>query len=127
MYHAEEYGPLWEDYVEHCHGVCCHCHGMLHIRFRYPWSWEMYKNIVRVDGPQNPFFNMGAFFQFVRERDCAPINLKRDFIKEEGTSGVEWVDKLHRYPYKGEPKMPLKLVEIPGTFLLKYEIDESCV
>lgn len=47
MPHAEEYGPTYEDYLESLHVLCPRCHGMLHLRYRYPNKWEEYKQHIR--------------------------------------------------------------------------------
>ena len=47
MPHAEEYGPTYKDYQKSIHVLCPRCHGMLHLRYRYPNKWEEYKEHIR--------------------------------------------------------------------------------
>jgi len=62
MWHAEQYGPTWEDYLTHLHAVCRYCHAMLHLRFRFPYRWHMH--LVKVaEEPSPPVAHMWSVFK----------------------------------------------------------------
>jgi len=48
--HAEAYGPTFADHLAALHMLCCRCHAMLHLRFRFPGRWHThveYAQLVR--------------------------------------------------------------------------------
>jgi hypothetical protein len=47
MPHAEEYGPTFEDYLRSIHILCGRCHGMLHLRYRFPKKWKEYLDYIK--------------------------------------------------------------------------------
>lgn len=109
QFHGEEYGPTWEDYLAATHEICCHCHGMIHTRFRYPKAWKMYIHAIHNHGPQGVFFNMGAIFNYIRENGEPPIT-KLNGVKnvELPVTGNAFIDNMPEKPYKGDHKMPMR-------------------
>lgn len=64
MWHAEEYGPTFTEYLRNLHPVCATCHAMIHLRFRLPVRWQLYVRECQ-DGPARFSPNMGAAFQSI--------------------------------------------------------------
>jgi hypothetical protein len=92
MPHAEEYGPEYEDYLKSIHVLCPRCHGVLHLRYRYPNKWKEYKEYItslkageraRFD----PLRNINQLYQ---------ISKKWVFkeVKDEPKDNGEWWEKL---------------------------------
>lgn len=61
MWHAEAYGPTFEDYVASFKALCAHCHGMLHLRFRFPNRWRCHL-LEAARGPVSFVPNIGVVF-----------------------------------------------------------------
>ena len=87
-YHAEEYGSTWEDYVLSTHPVCAYCHGLIHLRFKFPNRWRRHLSGIG-QGEKSPFrFNSLAHFFSATKLilDSEPVELV--------PSGVHWADSL---------------------------------
>lgn len=89
-YHAEEYGSTWEDYNAACIPLCPYCHGMIHVRFRYPNRFKRMKARV-ADGSlfrtRRKVKNLNEFFKVIRsvrdigyQPDCKTGILQLDGI-----------------------------------------------
>lgn len=99
-YHAEDYGPTWQEYVKGCRQLCPRCHGMIHSRFRFPNLWQRYKHKVRTPnyGDCAQFANLGAFFGYAKYvRDIE--------YYEPHPTGIDWLDAYPVAPYNGPPKI----------------------
>lgn len=122
-FHAEEYGPTWEDYVANTHEVCCHCHGMLHVRYRFPRAWKIYINAIHEGLQRQIYYNMGAFFNLVKELGYPPIC---DLHGSEDIplikTGNVRLDNIPLKPYHGEHKVPGRMIVIDGvdTFVAEW-------
>lgn len=124
QFHGEEYGPTWEDYLKATHEICCHCHGMIHTRFRYPKAWAMYVKAIHEEGPQAIFFNMGAIFKFIKDNGEPPIT-KIHGVKNVKipATGNEFVDSMSMTPYKGPHKVPMRWVQKNNIRILAPDWD----
>ena len=92
--HAEEYGPEWQDYIDNLHSLCARCHGMLHLRFRFPNKWKNYLADCAENGPQKPIKHVGILF-----------GLCRGWEDDETASdfeGDEWFHELSTKRFKGK-------------------------
>lgn len=91
-YHAEEYGSTWEDYLQSTHSVCAYCHGLIHLRFKYPNRWR--RHLAQIGrGEKSPisYESLSQFFAATRSMlDCESLEATR--------SGVQWADSLPTAP-----------------------------
>ena len=97
-FHAEEYGSTIASYLDACHELCAYCHGMIHMRFRYPNRWARYKHRAAEGYKFIDFAHLGAYFAAMKVvADIKP--------GEYGPSGIDWLDALPTESYKGPPKI----------------------
>jgi hypothetical protein len=102
-YHAEEYGPTWEEYVAGTKPLCNYCHGMMHVRFKYPNRFKRYLRRVSEGHTFFVFGHLGAFFKAMAVYSDIP---EEDYVP----SGVEWLDAISLTPYTGEDKVATIIV-----------------
>ena len=91
-YHAEEYGSTWDDYLLSTHSVCAYCHGLIHLRFKYPNRWRRHLGQIG-RGEKLPIRHesLSQFFSATKFMlDCEPL--------EAAPSGVQWADSLPTTP-----------------------------
>jgi hypothetical protein len=87
MWHAEAYGPTFEDYLASFHALCGHCHAMLHMRFRFPNRWTRHL-MTAAQGPVPFVGSIGVVFGRAQSWD-------RDLPPPAYQPGPEW---FHRLP-----------------------------
>jgi len=102
-YHAEQYGPTWEEYVEGAKPLCNYCHGMMHVRFRYPNRFKRYLHRIAEGHTFYVFNNLGVFFKTIASHKDIPY-------EEYIPSGVEWLDGINLKAYTGPDKVATILV-----------------
>lgn len=101
-HHAEEYGSTWKEYLENCHLLCARCHGMIHVRFRFPNLWARYVHKVRQAdfGGCKRFKTLIEFFAYAKKcKDIPPY----PWIDTD----LKWLDSMPRKAYVGPPKLAL--------------------
>ncbi|NOQ30183.1 MAG: hypothetical protein GQ570_03575 [Helicobacteraceae bacterium] len=107
QFHAEEYGPTWEDYFFHTYEVCCHCHGMIHVRYKHKDAWWIYLKAIAEQGPQQIFTNIGTFFTQVKRTGVTPIvGTHGNKPPAPFVSGNSDIDNIPPKPYYGTYKVP---------------------
>lgn len=102
-YHAEQYGPTWEEYVEGAKPLCNYCHGMMHMRFRFPNRFKRYLKRISEGYTFTVFSNLGEFFNIANKFNDIDY-------QEYYPSGVEWLDKINRNTYTGNDKVAIALL-----------------
>ena len=99
-YHAEEYGSTWNEYISNCFRLCPRCHGMIHMRFKFPNIWARYVHKVRGEnfGGCTRFTTLNLFFAFTRKVKDIPMYPWVD-------TGIPFIDSMPRVSYSGLPKI----------------------
>jgi hypothetical protein len=96
MLHAEEYGPTMNDYIASLRPVCAKCHGMIHVRFRFPGIWSVFKARIKTGEKPKPVAHIAAVFGACRGwTDCPVV--------ESAPNGTWW-DGLPLVKYTGARK-----------------------
>jgi hypothetical protein len=101
-FHAEEYGSTYEAFIGNLHELCPTCHGILHVRWRYPNRFKRHKQrIAKKEFDQILAFDgIWLFFQ--------ALNGLSDIQHVvETKSGIPWLDAIPPGAYKGPPKIAL--------------------
>lgn len=97
MLHAEEYGPSLNDYIASLRSVCAKCHGMIHLRFRFPGIWSVFKSRLKVGEKPEPVDHIGQVFGKCNAwKDCAVV---------ESEPNGTWWDELPLVKYAGPRKV----------------------
>lgn len=85
LHHAEQYGPTLEAYFKSLHALCVYCHGMLHLKKRFPGRWIRHKKMAKVK-PFPVVAHMGVVYQ--------AANRWSDIPKEEYVPGDQWWEAI---------------------------------
>lgn len=122
-YHAEEYGSTWEDYVGGAKPLCPYCHGMIHLRFKFPNRFLRMKQRIAdgsLRGKVPTYKNLGEVFSLAKKLSDLPSI-------DNTSSGNQWLDSLQLTAYSGPPKIVTVLeggTEFPDPRVYgKYSVD----
>ena len=111
-FHTEEYGSLYQTFLECAHELCGTCHGLIHVRFKYPHRWRRHKHRIAT-GTTDKIVkvpNIGRFFQIIRGL--------RDLKDDPGgvITGIKWLDDIGMEAWGDRPPK-IALVQRPGGTL----------
>lgn len=96
-FHAEEYGSTWEDYLACCHPLCCYCHGIIHVRARFPNRWKRYVHRVSQGiVPHFSYSSLSKVYGVFRSVPDLPEYTLPDNLQPH------WLNKLSIYPVEAE-------------------------
>lgn len=112
-YHAEEYGDTVEDYLRNCYWLCPACHGLLHVRARFPNRWNRYRQNVKDGNLSTHITNMSQIY--------AAASRMKDIDYHPKVKLGDWSDDLKIKGYKGAECRPMKRIKRKGKIVLVEE------
>lgn len=100
--HSEEYGSTEGQYIKSCLPLCCRCHAVVHLRYKYPQVFVRYKRNVGAKNELPVFNTLNAAFQNIFRANQAYQGDPR--LLQDFKSGT-WLDSLDIVPYSGPAKV----------------------
>lgn len=94
-YHAEEYGPTWEDYLYATRTLCAYHHGMFHMRHKVPNRWVRMLHRVGSGPVVQSITSLSQFFKVMGAMGDI------EYAGVPPTTGIDWLDAVPWKPATG--------------------------
>jgi hypothetical protein len=116
-FHCEEYGSTYQDMLDNLHELCPYCHGILHLREKWPNRFTRFKHrIVHGTLETVEFDNLWAFF--TKAKSLKDINqLYVGWDPETIPLAVKWLFEIPLHQYQGMPKIATIIDKKTGDIL----------